>query len=802
MWKRVGTLLLAALPLFGAGHDLTPPTLGTSVYNLGPPVVASNGDTFLTLWTSEVPSAGPYVFASMANADGKVVTPLSYVLCPLARVIQVFPAGKNYVALLTDYRGAYRVATIAPDGTLLRLGPAGDVAEYSYDNKIAFDGNRFFLVGRVSVFTVSITLSRRVIRTIDQNGRVSEQPMSAPADSYDVRYDPSGAFVLYTSGSDGLSYQRYAGSGFALSPREPFTSLASCSALAVSTNGATFAVACSNRDSRSPDYGLTVAIISPDGTTIGRSKQSAAPDQVRLYWTSNGYVLMSGGVQYTASRIDQQGDITDVVVLSTGIASASNGRTIFAAGYSGTSRQIVANPVVVSAQELQAATPDTLSYTYRRQSVDSIHSDRVDFITTWTDQTAANIQQTSGRYLSAKGIPFDPGQSDLGAGTSRSSVAFGNSVSLIVWQQGPQVVARRVSPGGGFLDAEPIVVAKGSLTERSVAWDGRRFIVIWNAAGSGFATFIGEDGGKSAPTLIPGTGPVTWTGQHFLVASYYYSSFGCTCPPLREGIQIDRLTVDGLPVDSLRLPGAASGFHIASGPHESVIVVHYGGSVYARVIRSGSGVLAVDDAVLIAQWYGGGLSDVAWNGSSYTIAWHGGYADSWWLSTIRFSPPKLVIEDRIVAVGPADGSPPAIDVAASGASVIVISEVPDAIGVARVRAYAETDLHSTALKPPAPVIKTAVMSPAVMPVGTDKNSGKTQTTVTWESDAPNIAGFAIESVSGEYATPVALVGADVREATVLSVPHVRVRAFGPMGISDPSATLDAQFAPRRRSVLH
>src|SRR5439155_16474900 len=102
--------------LFGAGHDVTPPTFGPTSYQVGVPIVATNGQTFLTLWTMNTITAGNHVYGSLADANGTLVTPISFLVAPNATILQLIPAGHDYLAVISDPARAVRMATISEDG--------------------------------------------------------------------------------------------------------------------------------------------------------------------------------------------------------------------------------------------------------------------------------------------------------------------------------------------------------------------------------------------------------------------------------------------------------------------------------------------------------------------------------------------------------------------------------------------------------------------------------------------------------------------------------------------------------------
>jgi len=61
---------LVATSSLAAGHDLAPLAFGPTAYQVTNPVVATNGQTFLSLWTMSTYLSGDYIYGSIADAQG------------------------------------------------------------------------------------------------------------------------------------------------------------------------------------------------------------------------------------------------------------------------------------------------------------------------------------------------------------------------------------------------------------------------------------------------------------------------------------------------------------------------------------------------------------------------------------------------------------------------------------------------------------------------------------------------------------------------------------------------------------
>jgi hypothetical protein len=778
-------ILLIALPLFAAGHDITPPTYGISPYFASDPVVASNGDGFLTLWSAYLPNAGPFVYGSIADAHGKTVTPKALIVTAQATVLQVFPSGHDYVALLMDRWGAYRVARIAADGRLLSLSGGARSSMSGSRSRIAFDGSHFFLVADSFPNIVAIT--------VDMNGSVSERiivPGVYSTRGLDVTYAGNAFFVTW-SDAGGVYLQRFQADGSPIAPKVVLANQ-TAGAVAVASNGNNVGIV----EGTNP---LSAAIVGLDGAILAQSRGPEATTPLALTWNGTAYVTTG---QTYALRIDERAVFLDPpVAISAARNAASNGKLVYAVspnvnGYPG-----VFGVAIDTTNGIKASDPATLSVMLRRQQVAGLASDGVGFLSTWIDQPSGSERHESTMYLSPDGIPLDPQQTDLDADTlsANTSVAFGASVYLVAWQRGGDVVARRVRPGTGSLDAEAIVVApNASIGDRSVAWDGHRFIVVSFVGGSAYASFVDEQGGVTAPAKVRNpnitgtTAQVAWDGKHYLLASTIYGGTICTCPSVPVGAEVTQFNQDGSVLVSISIPSAPR-FHIASSGHGDALLVvdkTYPSIVDAYRIHDDAEKLSLDTPVRLFNAFGPIASDVTWNGTSYTVAWHTGFDNSWWLSTVTVFP-QTVINQRTVFVGPPDSSAyVAVAANANGSAVMTLTEVPMDAGIARVRAYAERELANTPPAPATPRLKS--VEPA----------GGSAITITWESDGANVAGFIIDSV-GSTGAPSTIWTANggARSVTLGKVPFVRIRAFGPGGTSEPSSTVSTS-PTRRRTIGH
>jgi hypothetical protein len=815
MWKRTATLLLMALPALGAGRDVTTPTFGSTPYAVRTPVIATNGMTFLTLWTVEIPTAGPYVFGSLADDAGTIITPVAFVVVPHVRVEAVFASRSNYVALVMDENYEYRIATLSPEGRQISLSAGTRRAVRNYPH-VAFDGQHFFVID-----IDSNSDDHGVAYLIDLQGNIDELTLwpydSLNGTAYDVVFVPNSGFVVITVSREGLFLQHFAGSGFALSPKKRISAGYDASLLSIAWNGDSFLIA-----SAAFCCDIGVVAVSSDGSIIARSSIAARNmTSLAIEWNGDAYVVVGQGYEMNfACRFDERGNALDPPVpLLYPIAGylplsvSSNGKTVMTVGANFQPPSVLAARLDIDSHSIHPGGLKMLSNTLRRQSVDDIATDGLNFVATWTDQASASDERRSGTSLSPDGVALDPWPTDLdqnaapygqiaGYAHPHSSVAFGKSMYLVVTERGSDIVARRVVPGVGILDSNPILIGTfGELSDRAVAWNGKQFMVAWKHGGDSRATFIDEDGVVSEAKKIPNAGSTAWDGQHFFIASLYYITSGtnCTCPWPVGGVQVDRLAIDGTPVDSIRIPAwAATDVHVASGAQESLVVIDAGSywsstSVLAYALHSDN-ILKVDPPINVFTWFGQVTSDVAWNGNSYTVAWHAGYGPQWWLSTAHVIASKPVIDRVTTPAGAAEANAsPAIAVNRNGRALVIVSDVLPADGVARAHVFSDDDKGFTPV-PRAP------RTPRIISVVTTKDHF---TTVTWESDDADVAGFQFEFDTASYVLRSGI-PATFRSSTFYSfyMKSLRIRAFNVGGVSDPSPTFSTTPPPRHRAAGH
>jgi hypothetical protein len=140
---------------------------------------------------------------------------------------------------------------------------------------------------------------------------------------------------------------------------------------------------------------------------------------------------------------------------------------------------------------------------------------------------------------------------DILSGTGSSySVAFGDTVFLVVWNQNDFVKASRISQSGLVLDPGGFVVDSyiHGIVNSNVIYGDSNFMVLWHCGwpGSLFAKRIAIDGSIIDTIPIHITNTVLWNdeyslafggGNYLIVWSHYLDIFGCRIS--QSGVVID-----------------------------------------------------------------------------------------------------------------------------------------------------------------------------------------------------------------------------------------------------------------------
>jgi hypothetical protein len=785
--QRALLLILITSKLFAAGHDLTPPTFGPTPYAMGIPAVTSNGEDLLTLWTTTIGSAN-HVFASVAERNAHVNTPVASLAIPDSSIISVFPAANEFIALIRQ-GDQLREAVLTSTGRVSDLGAPVRIPLLNYP-RVAFNGNRFVIVD------IDYTKGLVGAHSFDRLGNLIQNVFWPYKGLYDV-VATGRDFTVFGIDHGGVFMQRFTPE---LAPLTGIIRLAPQSAgiIAAASSPSGYAIAFEQRFAGMLRSTVTTLTIAPDGTVIGSSQfDTALVSRLTMLWTGRQYVLVGQTNESGfATRVDAAGKALDgAAPIAAGVSAANIGDEILSLG----ATAAVAT-FIDTATGIRTIRTDDLTTMLRRQTTPLLASDGIGFLALWSDQTrTATILSMLQADLGALNQPISGSafNSDF-ALQSPASVAYGGSMFLAVWNRGQDILARRII--GGIPEPTTILVARGSISDQAVAWDGHEFFVVYLSAIGGISgSTVSVSGSASAPIplaqqTLPWLPPkVFWDGSQFIVGFIWMRS-SLLQINLPGGTAFFRVGAD---LNSLENPvligNRAVRFHFALGAPASVVAfdrkndneVPYD-TVVTRVVADSSGIRTGSEATLF-RWPSDTASNIAWDGLGYVVAWRYAMNGQWRIATERLpadAPPERA---RGVQAQSADAlSAPAIASNGMSDTLVAVSEVAPGTSAARIRLYENRDLTELPAPPNAPRGLSMIGSP----------SGSM---VEWERVNGEVAGYVIES-AGTFPHMLATVPANQLKTAVSGTTAVRVRAFNAGGLSDPSTTMNLQPAPRRRTV--
>ena len=827
----VAILVCCVSQLF-ARQEITPPTFGSTVYQLSSPVVATNGQTFLTLWTVNTNLGGYHVYGSLADASGRLLTPVSFLVLPHATVQQLLASGSGYLAVVKDLNaGVTRTASLSSEGKLLSLSgrlPLTDTAPQGSAlpaSTRAINGGRMFSVGSLSN---SVPAGETIGVVSNLDGTVVRQVALAKQSRFDVTASGTG-FAVATTDDRVVMLRPFSRDGIEVaSPVRIDQSRRYVHSVAVASIGQEVAVAWA--ETFLDRYTIHVAVVNAEGVIAGTSQFESRSLDLRLRSSGTSYVLLNDSKLF---RVDRTGALTDGPLAVPGTSEiAVNESVVYAAQFQPYSvRPAVTSTTVALGSSLVAGNPVVLSIMLRRQVAPVLASDGVGFLAVWSDQTAESTNLAAMR-LDQNGSPLDAAQIELGAGdgpfndpsgstggTYACQVAFGRSIYLVIWQRGTELVMRRLDRSGNLLDSQPVVLAnvrqrasifiipRFVLSNQSVTWTGSSFFATWGeGSGSPLRGVTVSESGVVSPVLDLGTGAphLTWDGTRFLQATNELSPLICDHCSSLGGLSLRRIAADGTLIDKTPLFVPVSGTsRVATSGRELVIasdvVKSVEGrneySIEVRTVRADGPVLQVSAPTTVFQWTLPTVSGIVWNGTQYALTWKYGMGTVQFVGLQHLSRDLGSTDMLYTEETPDMYDPASLATDAAGQEIVAISEIATLGSVARIRTFAPSEMKLTPAAPPTTLITSAL--------GTSQS-----TVVTWQvSPAAILSGFIIEASysPGNSASTIAVLPPDARTATVWGSGYVgpqslyvRMRTFNAGGISEPSASVHVVLPMRNR----
>jgi len=333
------------------------------------------------------------------------------------------------------------------------------------------------------------------------------------------------------------------------------------------------------------------------------------------------------------------------------------------------------------------------------QQPEALAFDGSNYLVVWRDRRSGTNSDIYAARVSPAGNVLDPAGIPISTAPNDQlfpTVAFDGTNSLVAWHDyrsgSGDIYGARVSRGGTVLDPTgiPISTATGTQIYPAAAFDGTRYLVVWEDRRSGSDHVYGARVTPGGTVVDPGGIAITmgdlnqsfpavaFDGTNYLVA---FTTFGDT-----SDLQCARVSPGGSVLDP-------DGINITKGINEQWSpAVAFDGTNYfvvwqdartpsydvygARVTPSGA--ILDGGGIAIAR---GGRSQlapaVAFDGSDYLVAWselranEGGNYD---IYGARVSPAGTVLDPAGIGISTASGTQAAPAVTSGGGNSLVVWE--------------------------------------------------------------------------------------------------------------------------------
>ena len=163
------------------------------------------------------------------------------------------------------------------------------------------------------------------------------------------------------------------------------------------------------------------------------------------------------------------------------------------------------------------------------------------------------------------------------------------------------------------LPVAPAITVAGAGSNPSVAYDGTRWLAVWNEAGvrGAFVDASGKPTAPSFPIASTGTPSVAWNGSQYLVVT----NTSGTCNAVR--VDTTGKIVDPAPIAIATGAGAASAI-VSDGSNWIFAYSSSGGVSVARVSPTGA---LLGTTAIPAGAFGANSLSLSWNGSNFLVGW-------------------------------------------------------------------------------------------------------------------------------------------------------------------------------------
>jgi len=792
-------LVLFPLSLFAAGHDVSSVRYAPPDLPVGPTKIAANGSRFLTVWSGYGHGYG----AVTGTASGPLSMPF---LLPgiTGSPTAMTQWGAGFISLWWT-QDHFDIVTLFANGGVQRVSHVPRIA-----GKPRFATNgRQLLVADLSndqLFTGYESVSASLYEP--DGTLLARTPLPViGVSNFDVAR-AGNSYVVVTGGGGGVHFFRLDDAGTIIADKElqgrQFYALRE-SLVAVAGDAAHAIVAWTATDLTAA-YATSISNSNDVGALQPLPMKGAFP-AIRVVPTASGYLIVwseAGHVSFV--RTSAAGQVIDAQAIQ---ASSGYLQDAAAAGdqFAFITRletpwydpfAIVTGTVM---PQVNMSSSPMVTSTAARQEQPVIVSDGVDYVSAWLEHDGPNLIAMAGR-VTRSGVPLDGPGIELTVPSKdvwNVSIARGAGGDALVVVSDEEMRAYRWSRTAGLIDKAPIILDPAAAEfGAAVAWNGVSYLVVWVDYNrySLSGRFVGSDGTAGAKFSIPMTlnsnervearsPAVAWDGRQFLISipTAYVIPCSTLCGPApAEEVRLVRLSAAGVPLDKTpyRLLRASSARIATSGSEFLVVTSGFYSSLSAVIVKTQASGLSVSAPVMNID--DGLAGDVTWDGASYDVAWRGFGP---WLRLWRFDRDGHVLQKQFATATTSDT--PSAAANAAGEVAIGFSEQAPPSGLSRARIYFDSELQQV---PPIPATPTNASAHLI----------NYYTLVRWDGDAP---GFIVEwfsEVTGWHT--LQQVSGDVHEALIYAFvgDTIRVRAFGPDGITPNGAITTVRSEPRTRSV--
>ncbi len=797
--------LFLALPLLAAGHDVSTvryaPANVVFQSNGADPVVAFNGDRFLTIWNMYGPIYGELADpARGTKTDAFLVQRGSAAAYPL----QLVAVGGGYLAAWND--GGASIAVLTAAGAIertIRLDGAAFTAP-----RIAFNGHHILVIDRTSTY---VSPPAVVVSVYDLNGAVVRRfpmPGSQGLTSYAVTA-AGGDFVIATArASFFIDEWRISDDGTIVSTQKlpPAPAVAATTDISIAVNNDRIAVAWVDLQTAA----VSVAVIAPDGAVISIAVPNGVPTNrgISILPVETGFVVAwnvlpakPANPAVFAVRVDMAGTLLDSrpVRLSDGTfrAAASSGNTVeFAVNTPTVGAATLITSVGSGGFSTRAAAPAAV--TPVQQLSPALTSNGAGFTAAWLERSAGPHGVMAGR-VDREGNPLDGTGMTIDEPSAASvNVARGVSETLVVWSNDAGIFAARMTPFGTRLDSQPVRISTTRAYALAAVWNGSRYFIVWPETAQLVGAFVSPEGIATTPkvflklvTNMVLTTAVAWDGRQFIVvfgASPFQVCGDCVLAP--EDTRVMRVSASGDAIDAapVTIPGVHFDAQVASSGSGSLIALRGPTDLSTITVGEQNGVLRLGAEVPLFHWFYGPLARLTWDGITYVVGWQQNTSLSGpdWLATARVTGDGFAFDRRFVLTG--RGSWLSMAANDIGETALATEELAAPLFLSRARLYLTSEMSPTPDRPPAP--RNAI-----------SYFGGNTARLEWQRGGAS-DGFVIEQSHdpGKSWSYVTTVPPDVLTFTTMASTGnlFRISALGPGGLSD-GAVMSVGSMPRRRA---